>query len=552
MGKVLFCRIASMKYYQGIEDNNQQDGGKWVTDGNPPHERFNFKDRDGVIKGFVQSGNKLTRSMNLLRIDPTASKDVESIDGVLVIFVAMGCIVGYYKDATVYRSIQDKKHYNQGDFKAYNIEVESQRAVLLSEESRTYEIPRGKGGMGQSNVCYIYDDQGLKKNEWIKQAINYVQINELVKSYISNIISFCQDNPNELSELTGNNFGTTSYPLLKTVEEIQENDQGVGNNNQTLNFRYWVDNYDINNQAYRFHSQWGGHNIWNGENNSISLDEKHRNSFVDYLIAKGIYTEVTEGGTYEGEKMKEVILLEAKKQIILQGSPGTGKTRKAMEIAKEMAPDNYKLIQFHPAYTYEDFVRGIVATTGSNGNINYDVKNKVLAEMAENAKNNPANSFVLIIDEINRANLSSVLGELIYALEYRGEVVESMYEYKGSRKIVLPKNLYIIGTMNTADRSVGHIDYAIRRRFAFVDVNTDESVIPNKAKPLFKKVKGLFKEHLSDEFELNDVMIGHSYFLRDNLKLALEYEIKPMLQEYRKDGVLTCEKEKIEELKIEG
>jgi 5-methylcytosine-specific restriction endonuclease McrBC GTP-binding regulatory subunit McrB len=200
-----------------------------------------------------------------------------------------------------------------------------------------------------------------------------------------------------------------------------------------------------------------------------------------------------------------------------------------MEVAKEMAPKNCKLIQFHPAYTYEDVVRGIVATTDDNGNINYKVKNKVLVEMAENAenaKNNPDNSFVLIIDEINRANLSSVLGELIYALEYRGEVVESMYEYEESREIVLPENLYIIGTMNTADRSVGHIDYAIRRRFAFVDVNTDESVIPNKAKPLFKKVKGLFKEHLSDEFELNDVMIGHSYFLRDNLKLALQYEIK--------------------------
>ncbi|CAC9560790.1 hypothetical protein [uncultured Gammaproteobacteria bacterium] len=261
-------------------------------------------------------------------------------------------------------------------------------------------------------------------------------------------------------------------------------------------------------------------------------------------------------------KLKEVIdLLKCKKQIILQGSPGTGKTHKAMEIAKEMAPNNYKLIQFHPAYTYEDFVRGIVATTDDNGNINYEVKNKVLVEMAENAenaKNNPDNPFVLIIDEINRANLSSVLGELIYALEYRGKVVEGMYGYKESKEskesrgIVLPENLYIIGTMNTADRSVGHIDYAIRRRFAFVDVNTDESVISNKAKPLFKKVKGLFKEHLSDEFELNDVMIGHSYFLRDNLKLALEYEIKPMLQEYRKDGVLTCEKEKIEELKIEG
>ena len=241
-------------------------------------------------------------------------------------------------------------------------------------------------------------------------------------------------------------------------------------------------------------------------------------------------------------------LLESKKQIILQGSPGTGKTRKAIEIAKEMASDNYKLIQFHPAYTYEDFVRGIVAETDDNGNISYEVKNKILVEMAENAINNPNSSFVLIIDEINRANLSSVLGELIYALEYRGEAVESMYEYEGSREITLPENLYIIGTMNTADRSVGHIDYAIRRRFAFVDVNTDESVILGRAnKLLFKQVKALF-DNLSNEFDKNDVMIGHSYFLREDLALALEYEIKPILQEYRKDGVLTCGQKDIEDL----
>jgi len=248
------------------------------------------------------------------------------------------------------------------------------------------------------------------------------------------------------------------------------------------------------------------------------------------------------------ELSEEAELLKYKKQIILQGSPGTGKTRKAIEIAKEMAPDNYKLIQFHPAYTYEDFVRGIVAETNDNGNISYEVKNKILVEMAKNAINNPNSSFVLIIDEINRANLSSVLGELIYALEYRGEAVESMYEYEGSREITLPKNLYIIGTMNTADRSVGHIDYAIRRRFAFVDVNTDESVILGDAnKLLFKQVKALF-DNLSNEFDKNDVMIGHSYFLREDLALALEYEIKPILQEYRKDGVLTCGQKDIEDL----
>nr|WP_290446465.1 AAA family ATPase [Acinetobacter indicus] len=150
--------------------------------------------------------------------------------------------------------------------------------------------------------------------------------------------------------------------------------------------------------------------------------------------------------------------------------------------------------------------------------------------------------FRLIIDEINRANLPSVLGELIYALEYRGEAVTTMYELEEDRQIILPKNLYIIGTMNTADRSVGHIDYAIRRRFAFVDVQPNETIIENqKAKNIFKYLDLLFKEHLAPDFKKDDVMIGHSYFLvqDDNqLRMKLDYEIKPILKEYLKDGIL--------------
>lgn len=231
------------------------------------------------------------------------------------------------------------------------------------------------------------------------------------------------------------------------------------------------------------------------------------------------------------------------------------------------AQGKYEIIQFHPAYTYEDFVRGIVAKTNDAGNISYEVENKILAKFAKKAIENPNGKYVLIIDEINRANLPSVLGELIYALEYRSEFVQSMYEYEGTRDIKLPKNLYIIGTMNTADRSVGHIDYAIRRRFAFYDVLPNASVVIHKrAKELFDDVARLFdndNSYLSSDFDANDVQIGHSYFILSDdedmtekeleieLKQKIEYEIKPILYEYIKDGILLdSAKEIVEKLDV--
>lgn len=218
------------------------------------------------------------------------------------------------------------------------------------------------------------------------------------------------------------------------------------------------------------------------------------------------------------------------------------------------------IVQFHPSYSYEDFVRGIVAED-KDGQVKYAVQNKTLAEIAKKALEDPDSPYVLIIDEINRANLSSVLGELIYALEYRNEPVNSMYALEDSNineyEIIIPSNLYIIGTMNTSDRSVGHIDYAIRRRFAFVDVLPEVLTIDHFQKDVFKHVSQLFinnfdeyavnphvklqkSDYLNDEFKPEDVWLGHSYFIAKNEDFGMrkKYEITPILKEYVKDGIL--------------
>lgn len=288
-------------------------------------------------------------------------------------------------------------------------------------------------------------------------------------------------------------------------------------------------------------------------------------------------------------KIMENISRDNVKNLILQGAPGTGKTRFAKQLALFLQTENsslsellakesideqkdffkndpliekeneqIKIVQFHPSYTYEDFVRGIITEIDSDGRVNYKVQDKVFMKMVKSAADNPDKKYVLIIDEMNRANIPSVLGELIYALEYRGEQVDGIYkdDENDSNEIKIPDNLYIIGTMNTADRSIGHIDYAIRRRFVFKDIKPDLNIIEDvKAKELYRTIEEFFSNpHLSPDFKKDDVMLGHSYFLikKRSLKQRLEFEIKPLLREYAKDGILIGEEisNKIEELKI--
>jgi 5-methylcytosine-specific restriction protein B len=161
-------------------------------------------------------------------------------------------------------------------------------------------------------------------------------------------------------------------------------------------------------------------------------------------------------------------LLREKRQIIFYGPPGTGKTYVARKLAALIAgdPARQRLVQFHPSTSYEDFFEGYRPETTAEGNLGYRLVPGPLALLAAQAEVSSGVEHVMVIDEINRANLPKVFGELLFLLEYRDEQVQTLYRSEDAFE--LPKNLLFIGTMNTADKSIALIDAALRRRFHFV------------------------------------------------------------------------------------
>lgn len=254
------------------------------------------------------------------------------------------------------------------------------------------------------------------------------------------------------------------------------------------------------------------------------------------------------------EKFDQIIdLLEnsKKNQIILQGPPGTGKTFIAQRIAEYLAgsEERVETIQFHPSYSYEDFIEGYRPTEGGD----FELQEGVFRRFCSRAADDPERKYVLVIDEINRSNLSKVFGELMYLLEYRDQEVKLAYS---QQLFSIPINLYIIGTMNTADRSLAIMDYALRRRFCFVDLQCQTERLGGWLREndcgldvgrLVEQIKTMNKR-IAEEMRSKDFAIGHSYFMKEGLDKSwlaqtLEFEIKPLLEEYFFD-----KQEKVEEI----
>jgi hypothetical protein len=187
------------------------------------------------------------------------------------------------------------------------------------------------------------------------------------------------------------------------------------------------------------------------------------------------------------------------------------------------------------------------AIGGCNSSYYWAVANYILEKIGKkNVSNEKPRNYVLIIDEINRGNVSKIFGELISLLEadkrVGGDHPLTVTLPYSKEPFSVPSNLYIIGTMNTTDRSVGSIDYAVRRRFAFVTLEADENKVPEgNARNLFNAVKSFLNKSKYD-MDIEDLMVGHSYFMtsdKDSLKMKWQYEILPLLMEYHKDGIIS-------------
>lgn len=320
------------------------------------------------------------------------------------------------------------------------------------------------------------------------------------------------------------------YSIIKGYEDLQGMECMAGGGRGTL-FKVTEDEYLLLMELIRKENP-----ILTSGSIDIYTDERFLNEV--YMSASDL------------QKLKA--LIKKKQNVILQGAPGVGKTftaeRLAYTLMGEIDKQRVEIVQFHQNYSYEDFILGYKP----NADGGFELKHGVFYKFCKKALNTPDKDFFFIIDEINRGNLSKIFGELLMLIEntYRGKEIKLAYT---DELFTVPKNLYIIGMMNTADRSLAMIDYALRRRFSFFEMypgfategfkSYQLSLGNEKLDKLIQGIQALNEAISSDDSLGNGFCIGHSYFCNQTefsmewLENVVEYDIEPMLKEYWFDDI---------------
>jgi 5-methylcytosine-specific restriction protein B len=274
---------------------------------------------------------------------------------------------------------------------------------------------------------------------------------------------------------------------------------------------------------------------------------------IEDLVASGVFLP-------EAELAQILERLQSKKAMILQGPPGVGKTFVARKLAyalmEEVDNDRIEMVQFHQSYSYDDFVRGYRPVEGKAGS--FALQNGVFYEFCQRAINDPDREYIFIIDEVNRGNLSQIFGELLMLIEADKRdpefAVHLVYRNSNEPRFYIPPNLYLIGLMNVADRSLAMVDYALRRRFVFVNLTPqyesdlyrqwllERSMQPELVNLIIERLSALNKQIKEDSLLGENYQIGHSFFCPKGDNFAgldkswyqgiVRTEITPLLKEY--------------------
>lgn len=384
-------------------------------------------------------------------------------------------------------------------------------------------------------VCLGIGSLGFK-NDY--ELATFPGVRRLFRSIIDNEDSFCKtdfsDIETSLPKSFLNNEKITSIrktletykkvlPTCQIIETPKINENGEITNKETIKY---LEGFLA---AYTKLRNWATNN-------------NHRKTITNSLL------KIKKEHSIISENDIENILLQ-RKYIVLEGAPGTGKTRTTHIIADNLEAKTF-FTQFHSETSYSDFIWGLRPKLNSE-NIAYEETKGKFVEALEFAINNKDTKTILIIDEINRANLSNILGPIFYLFEYQRTSSDVEIEITPNLKISnLPENLFVIATMNTADRSLAVVDFALRRRFAWITMKPhaiNDSALSNDLKLFksdFEKFDEIFQWYASSN-ELN-LQPGQAYFIAKNeeeMKNRIEYELFPLIKEYLQEGMLLSAKE---------